>query len=424
MKKIEFPIVGLRHHYYKNTLRSLYRKAVGMMVYISIDRENVVEPNAVVAYLEGNCLGYVRTGENRAMACAALEASEYGVLMCKVVRIDSELREIWVELVVNDHLMTSSRTTPDVLAGWNYGGQVLLWDAEVQRLQNQAGALMAQLACDPQEWTTDMETALCVVEECGWADISGTFRHLLLDMVVRLTKLSSRNEAFYEASRRVQYTIDYLCSPEWQERRVEALRQLSQSRRMEELQQTLGTRAVAVASMLPAELCALYDRNPAEAIGRLCYLRKDRLMTEEVLTVLALRQHLLDLGMLSIEEGELMAVPSDPIRTLLADLLAARDAEGALIFSERRQWYAVYRVLKDVRSYPSLMTDFCQRMRDMGMDRVSVPCIYDSFRKVATDLPKLKADVKLWKDYAHISDGYKQQCIVVQFLLEKLGIAE
>lgn len=426
MKKIFFPIVGLRHHYYRNTLRALYRSAVGKMVYINIDKLNVAEHNAVVAYLDGQCLGYVRTGNDRAMACAALEASEYGVLMCKVVRTDSEQREVWVELVVRDGLKACPGTDTDVLADWQYDGPTLAWDPDVQRLQNQAGALMAQLDAAPEAWMPDMETALRVVEECGWADLSGTMRQLLLDILQRLTALAARHESFGESARRVQYTLDYLCSPEWQEKRVEALSSLASSAMMGELQQTLGPAAIHAVKRLPRTLCALYDRNPYEAMARLCYLRKSALVTSQVLTVLALRQHLLQQGIDLTDEAEHPARlnENDTIRQLMSELLATRDEQGKPLFSDRRQWYAVYRVLKEVRNYPSQMSDFCQRMRDMGMDRAQVPCVYDSFRKVANDLPKLTAPVSLWPDYGHLSYSYEQQCKVSAFLLQKLGMTE
>lgn len=427
MKKIELPIVGLRHHEFGHTLPSLFRSAVGNVVFLSIERHNATEPNAVMAYLKGRCLGYVRTGEWREMAQAALETTTRGVMMCKVVRTNSELREVWVELVMQEDVHCSSRHCPQLLEGWQYDGPTLLWDAPVLRLQNQAGALLAMLEEDPEAWSADMESALAAVEECGWADISGTMRTLLGETLKLLTALSPKDVAFAEAARRLQFTLDYLCSPEWAERRVKELRALAQSAKMAGLHAMLGARAVPTVQQLPSAITTLFDLSPAEAMGRLCYLRMPTEVAEQMLTVLALRLHLQDLDYdltPTDEGGEAAMVTADPMRRLMKELMAAHDEEGEPIFGERRQWYAVYRVLKEVRSYPSQMSEFCQRMRDMGMDRVPVPCVYDSFRKAATDLPKLKVPVTLWQDYANISAAYEQQCKVADFLLRKLGVNE
>lgn len=65
----------------------------------------------------------------------------------------------------------------------------------------------------------------------------------------------------------------------------------------------------------------------------------------------------------------------------LCALLEATDEQGRPIFTEKGQWYAVYRVLSEQMGYPKEMRDFCNAMIGMGWTRSVLPSATNRSRK-------------------------------------------
>ena len=77
-----------------------------------------------------------------------------------------------------------------------------------------------------------------------------------------------------------------------------------------------------------------------------------------------------------------MNASEDGIKSALLALLEATDEEDHQLFTEKGQWYAVYKVLSECHGYPTNIREFCDIMKNWGMDGVSPACDYESIRKI------------------------------------------
>ena len=108
-------------------------------------------------------------------------------------------------------------------------------------------------------------------------------------------------------------------------------------------------------------------------------------------------------------------------KEVILALLEATDEEGHRIFTEKSQWYAVYKVLSECHGYPSNIREFCDIMKNWRMDEVSPACTYNSVRRIPSDIPKSTTRVALWNNYKNKADEkFKKQIIVANQLMEML----
>ena len=109
------------------------------------------------------------------------------------------------------------------------------------------------------------------------------------------------------------------------------------------------------------------------------------------------------------------------IKNALLSLVEITDEDGQRIFTEKSQWYAVYKVLSECHGYPTNIREFCDIMKNWGMHEVSPACTYNSVRKIPSDIPKSTTRVSLWNNYKDKADEkFKKQIIVAIKLLEML----
>ena len=113
----------------------------------------------------------------------------------------------------------------------------------------------------------------------------------------------------------------------------------------------------------------------------------------------------------------------EEVKNVLYELVEAKNEDGKPLLTYNAQWYAVYRVLNEFRNYPTKMSDFCQKMAEWDMDKVQTPCKYGSVRAGAREVPKLTTGVENWQQFAELTDAYKKQCDVANFMMERLNIA-
>lgn len=86
------------------------------------------------------------------------------------------------------------------------------------------------------------------------------------------------------------------------------------------------------------------------------------------------------------------------------------------IFTESKQWYAIYRVLMKYMDFPSDKKAFCRLIDTFELSGRVPACKYENWRKADYDFPnKLKADVDTWSAYRQDAD---------QILLKQLDVAE
>lgn len=116
------------------------------------------------------------------------------------------------------------------------------------------------------------------------------------------------------------------------------------------------------------------------------------------------------------------ARPGDEVAVLLGALLEATDEEGGRIFTEKGQWYAVYRVLSECMGFPKEMRTFCRLMAGMGMDRVTPAVSYESIKKIPQTVHLPSAKVSLWGTYLDRADEKaRKQIAVAAWLMGKVG---
>jgi hypothetical protein len=120
-----------------------------------------------------------------------------------------------------------------------------------------------------------------------------------------------------------------------------------------------------------------------------------------------------------------LTVADKDIKATLESLLKEKDEKGKLLFKNKKQWWAVYRVLSIFCQYPKQMNSFKTKITDMEIDYNGNPNIitYDSLVAVPKDVPQLAtSSPSAWDTYKDISNNYKQQYAVAEFLMLKLGI--
>jgi hypothetical protein len=113
------------------------------------------------------------------------------------------------------------------------------------------------------------------------------------------------------------------------------------------------------------------------------------------------------------------------IKAALESLLKEKDDKDKLLFKNKKQWWALYRVLSTFCQYPKQMTSFKTKITDMEIDYGGNPNVitYDSLTDAPKTVPLMAtSSPSAWDTYKEISDNYKQQYVVAEYLMTKLGI--
>ncbi len=129
----------------------------------------------------------------------------------------------------------------------------------------------------------------------------------------------------------------------------------------------------------------------------------------------------------SSKENTPLTVADKDIKAAIEELLKAKNEEGVFIFRNKKQWWAVFRVLNVFCNYPSQMTVFVNKMKELNVSKVKVDgsrdLTYNSLSKAINDVPKIATcSPSSWIAYKDINENYRQQYVVAEFLMLKLGI--
>lgn len=120
-------------------------------------------------------------------------------------------------------------------------------------------------------------------------------------------------------------------------------------------------------------------------------------------------------------EEKHMNASEQKIKDVLHDLLEATDDEGKKIFTEKGQWYAVYKVLSECHGYPTKISEFCDIMTNWGMDKVTPACSYESVKKIPIHVTPTSNKVILWHNLMDKAEPkFKKQILVAMKLMELL----
>ena len=120
-----------------------------------------------------------------------------------------------------------------------------------------------------------------------------------------------------------------------------------------------------------------------------------------------------------------LTVSEKDIKATIESLLKEKDDKDKLLFRNKKQWWAVYRVLSTFCHYPKQMTSFKTKITDMEIGYNGNPNVitYDSLTDAPKAVPMMAtSSPSAWDTYKDISDNYKQQYAVAEFLMIKLGI--
>lgn len=120
-----------------------------------------------------------------------------------------------------------------------------------------------------------------------------------------------------------------------------------------------------------------------------------------------------------------MTVSEKGIKAAIEALLREKDDNGKLLFKNKKQWWAVFRVLNEFCNYPQQMKSFCTKITDMQIDYGgnSNVITYDSLAAAPKDVPLIATcSPSAWGAMKEKSDNYRKQYDVAEFLMLKLGI--
>ena len=105
-------------------------------------------------------------------------------------------------------------------------------------------------------------------------------------------------------------------------------------------------------------------------------------------------------------------------RQAVALLMDACDERGLYVMQDQEQWFAVKAVLTQLCGFPLKPAEFEKVLKNLGLDGLRVPYVYDSVRKV--HLSQLPQNVELWRQYLNTADEYSRKQVVVAVKLMKL----
>ena len=109
------------------------------------------------------------------------------------------------------------------------------------------------------------------------------------------------------------------------------------------------------------------------------------------------------------------------VKDTLLTLLEVTNEEGKRIFTEKGQWYAVYKVLSECYGYPTKVSEFCDIMTNWGMNKVTPACSYESVKKIPTHIMATSNKVILWHNLKDKADPkFMKQIMVAIKLMELL----
>ena len=352
MDTLRFIINGLRHHDFKDRLDELYEIAPARRVSISIEHENAHEEDAVIVYMGNKCVGYVRSGNDRETACAIIRTSGRDSLLGKIVGVERKNRWLFMEVKTECEVVKTVDSRQNVLSGWESDDKVLPMEESVHRLHTMLDNLKMVLEWE-EPWDQDMEEWLQYVEENMWRDISKECSEKVSEILTLLSSGGAHCLEYSEKASRLQYSIDYMASPEVRRFQAQQIIERAHSRDMDLLLLYYGERAKEKILQFPLELKKLFLQDGEVFMGRIWYLHCPYRQVSAILTILSMIVRIQD------NEGE-CASDNIPRKWLME--WGNRDLENAI---------AVDRILKtyELEKQNPLLAKQLQEMQDKNCEK-------------------------------------------------------
>lgn len=109
------------------------------------------------------------------------------------------------------------------------------------------------------------------------------------------------------------------------------------------------------------------------------------------------------------------------VRRAIQATLEAVDENKDNIFTKNNQWWAVHRVLQELRGYTPVTEQFCRLMAEMGFGKSKPFCIANDTSKAEVGWLK-KISVKAWGEQLHRAKcAERRQIQVALELMRQLG---
>lgn len=99
-------------------------------------------------------------------------------------------------------------------------------------------------------------------------------------------------------------------------------------------------------------------------------------------------------------------------------LMETSDEQGQYLMQDQEQWFAAKAVLTQICGFPVKPADFERSLKNLELDQLRVPYVYDSVRKV--HVHQLPQNVELWHQYQNTADEYSRKQVVVAVKLMEL----
>lgn len=125
------------------------------------------------------------------------------------------------------------------------------------------------------------------------------------------------------------------------------------------------------------------------------------------------------------EKKEVPLTQSDKdIKAVLEELLRTKDDKREFFFRNKKQWWAVYRVLSKYNNFPATMTSFVAKINELQLNYADNPNVisYESLAAAPKVVTKMSCAPDAWNTLKDINENYRQQYEVAEFLMLKLGI--
>lgn len=361
MPNYRFPINGIRHHDFKGRLDELYELAPGKRMSISVEHDNVGEKDAVIVYWGSKFVGYVRSGEDRERAVALIETSGRGSLLGRIVGVDRDNRWLWMEITTETEIAVTHEDKPNLLTNWTFDGETLPLDEEEHRLHTMLCNLeMTTEALEP--WDDEMAEWLAYVEENLWRDISLETSEHVKQILGFLTVGSTTYPEYARAASRLQYSIDYMASPEVRRLQAQQIIDKAHTDAMTLLLLHYDDAAKEAILQLPKELVTLFLKDGEAFMGRLWYLHRPTKQIRALNTLLSMMVRLKD------NSGE-DASTSIPREWLLQWGANQQDKRKAEFVQEVLARYEMERTNPELAEKIEGMLDCCNAQHYAAIDR-------------------------------------------------------
>lgn len=111
------------------------------------------------------------------------------------------------------------------------------------------------------------------------------------------------------------------------------------------------------------------------------------------------------------------------VKTAIEEMLKEMGEDEKPLFRNKKQWWAVFRVLSKYLNYPNKMTEFVTKINNLNIeqdDRIAIS--YDSLSAAPKDVPQMSCSPDAWDALKNKSENYMNQYAVADYLMVRLGI--